>query len=113
MAKSKLSSFKKDVYQEARGGHSRFLKIICEGCGAFLAIYQKDGPGNLRRMYNDRMFVSKIKFGANASCPECGRVIGTKLQYKKEDRPAVRLYVDSVVKKIISKEDAFRYSTKI
>ncbi len=109
MATKKTIAFKKDEYQAARGGHSRLLKITCEGCGGFLGVYQKDGPGHLRRMYIDRLHVSKIRQGASASCPKCERVIGTKIQYKKEDRSAIRLYVDSVVKETISAKDASKY----
>lgn len=48
--------FKKDKYRENRGGYSRFLEIKCESCRNFLALYQKDGQGPLRRMYIDRIF---------------------------------------------------------
>jgi len=106
MAIHKLIKIKKDQYQATRGGYSRLLKITCEGCGEFLGIYQKDGPGHLRRVYLDRLHVSKLKRGMSPSCPACGRVIGTKIEFKKENRPAIRLYVDSVVKKFVSIKDA-------
>ena len=106
MAQTKTFSFKNDQYRSARGGHSRFLKITCEGCHAFLGVYQKDGPGNLRRMYIDRLHASRIQQGKEASCPDCKRIIGTKIRFKKEDRSAIRLYVDAVVKEVISAGEA-------
>ncbi len=109
MKSNNTFAFKKDQYRDVRGGHSRFLKITCEGCGAFLGIYQKDGPGHLRRMYIDRLHTSHIQVGKEASCPDCKRVIGTKIQYKKENRPAIRLYVDAVAKAIISANEANKH----
>lgn len=49
------SIFKSDSYKRARGGRSRLLEITCEKCGERICLYQKDGPGNLRRMYIDRI----------------------------------------------------------
>lgn len=109
MKQTKTFSFKEDQYKTARGGRSRFLKITCEGCGAFLGIYQKDGPGNLRRMYLDRLHVSKIGKEKDTMCPACNRVIGTSIVYKKEQRPAIRLYVDAVVKQIVSSKEASKH----
>ena len=47
--------FKKDEYKNARGTHSRVVNLYCRKCKNLLAIYQKDGPGNLRRLYLDRI----------------------------------------------------------
>ena len=111
MIQTKTYSFTRDQYRDARGGHSRFLKITCEGCGAFLGIYQKDGPGHVRRMYIDRLHLSRIRVNKEASCPDCKRIIGTKIIYKKESRPAIRLYVDAVIKKIVSAKEARKSHT--
>ena len=51
---------KKDKYQKKRGGKSRFLKIFCEKCGAFICDYQKDGDGELKRLYIDRILKPKV-----------------------------------------------------
>ena len=56
----KTTVFKNDKFKRARGGYSRMLQISCEKCNAKICKYQKDGPGNLRRMYIDRIFESKI-----------------------------------------------------
>ncbi len=56
--KPKLS-FKKDQYQSARGGYSKLLNLHCRKCNHIFAVYQKDGPGNLRRLYLDRIIRPK------------------------------------------------------
>ena len=93
--------FKSDKYKKVRGGYSRLLDISCQKCGEHICLYQKDGPGNLRRMYIDRIIDPKVSVSKkDLSCPK-GHLIGVKIIYDKEKRPAFRLFVDSVVKKII------------
>ncbi|HBB49666.1 TPA: hypothetical protein DEQ22_03340 [Candidatus Nomurabacteria bacterium] len=93
--------FFKDGYRKVRGGYSRFLNVYCASCKAHLFLYQKDGPGALKRTYLDRILAPKIKKTKNELvCEKCKKVIGTFFIYKKESRPAVRLYQDSVIKKI-------------
>jgi hypothetical protein len=94
----KKFEYKQDKYRIDRGGKSRLYRINCEGCEHFLCIYQKDGPGNLRRLYIDRLYKSQIGTRIMATCPSCQRIIGTKIKYAKENRPAIRLYVDSLIK---------------
>jgi len=92
---------KNDKYKKARGGYSRLLNISCQKCGKQVCQYQKDGPGNLRRMYLDRISDKKVPIlEKSLSCPE-GHIIGVKIIYEKENRPAFRLFVDSVIKKIV------------
>lgn len=102
-------SLKHDKYRKSRGGYSRFLEIHCEKCGNFLAIYQKDGPGPLKRMYLDRIFSPKsltdlqkntLKKIPNLVCPRCKQVIGIPFVYKKEQRLALRLFEGSIKKKV-------------
>ena len=92
---------KKDRYRRARGGYSRLLKISCERCGNVVALYQKDGPGPLKRMYVDRIVESYAKAGVNLVCHKCGHVLGIRYIYEKEKRFAFRLFEGSVTKKII------------
>lgn len=92
---------KSDKYKRARGGHSRLLDIACQKCGKHIFFYQKDGPGNLRRIYIDRIVQSKVSISKkDLSCPE-SHLLGIKIIYEKEKRPAFRLFVDAVTKKII------------
>ena len=95
------SSFKNDKYKKVRGGYSRLLKISCQKCSENICFYQKDGQGNLRRMYIDRIIDPKVSISKkDLSCPK-GHLIGVKIIYEKEKRPAFRLFVDSVIKKIV------------
>jgi len=102
--------FKRDKYKFARGGHSRLLNVCCRKCENIVLVYQKDGPGNLRRLYLDRIFepaelvglqVLSIKDVPMLKCKKCGEVLGTPYIYPKEKRKAFRLYQDAVIKKII------------
>lgn len=94
---------KNDSYQKARGGHTRMLDITCEHCGQHVCFYQKDGPGNLRRMYIDRIINGKPS-KEQLICDNCKRVLGVKITYAKENRLAYRLFVDAVKKKIVNKK---------
>ena len=105
----KLQKLKKDKYKKARGGYSRFLEIKCEKCKNTLALYQKDGPGPLRRMYVDRIFSPEklanlqnvaIKKIPNLICLKCKQIIGIPYIYQKEKRPEFRLFEGSVTKKV-------------
>jgi hypothetical protein len=97
----KKTQFKNDKYRKVRGGHSRLLQISCESCKASLFLYQKDGPGPLKRAYIDRI-ISPEGMGKTKQliCKSCKKVIGTFYIYEKEKRPAYRLYQDAVIKKI-------------
>lgn len=100
MKKEKLN-FSNDRYRKSRGGYSRFLLIRCEKCESEICLYQKDGPGNLRRMYIDRVIKPKVSItGKDLRCPE-KHLLGVRIIYDKEKRPAFRLFVDAVTKKII------------
>lgn len=82
--------FKNDKYRKFRGGRSRFLDIRCCKCDEHICVYQKDGPGNLRRMYVDRInkpTVSTLK--KELICPN-GHVLAVKILYVKEKRLAFR-----------------------
>ena len=100
---------KRDKYKSARGGYSRLLDILCRNCEHVVVVYQKDGPGNLRRMYLDRIFSPEEMTGLQTldikevpmlKCPHCGEILGTPYIYAKEKRPAFRLYQDAVIKRI-------------
>lgn len=97
----KKIQLKNDRYKKNRGGYSRLLNISCEKCGELICLYQKDGPGSLKRMYLDRIIEPKVPVSRkDLSCPN-GHFLGVKINYEKENRPAFRLFVDSVRKKIV------------
>lgn len=102
----KPTVLKSDRFRKARGGASRLLEISCTACGAKVCYYQKDGPGILKRMYVDRMMdATKPSVAKGLDCPACGASLGVWMIYKKEDRPAYRLFVGAVAKKIVKSGD--------
>jgi hypothetical protein len=92
-----MYQIKRDKFQAARGGSSRILDIKCEHCLSHICFYQKDGPGSLRRMYVDRM-IDLAPDGDRLICHACHRELGVKVTWQKENRPAYRLFVESVNK---------------
>ncbi|MHB8830885.1 MAG: hypothetical protein ACYC44_02120 [Patescibacteria group bacterium] len=101
--------FKKDKYKSARGGHSRLLNVCCRKCESVVVVYQKDGPGNLRRLYLDRIFAPANLVGLQAlnikdvptlKCKKCSEILGMPYIYLKEKRKAFRLYQDAVIKRL-------------
>lgn len=101
---SEALKFKSDKFRKSRGGHSRWLLISCVKCKATLFLYQKDGPGILKRLYLDR-----ITDQARTSCGECKTAIGIQTIYKKESRPVIRLFVGAIEKQVISADKAKKF----
>ncbi|MBI5221685.1 MAG: hypothetical protein HY979_02685 [Candidatus Magasanikbacteria bacterium] len=108
MKKSQIS-LKRDKYKSSRGGHSRLLNVCCRKCEELVVVYQKDGPGNLRRLYLDRIFnppgmvnlqLKNMEEIPVLKCQNCKEILGTLYIYIKEKRKAFRLHQDSVIKKI-------------
>jgi hypothetical protein len=97
----KKLDFKNDKYKKVRGGYSRLLGIYCQKCNEHICNYQKDGPGNLRRMYIDRIIDPNILISRKDLSCSNKHLLGVKIIYDKENRPAFRLFVDSIIKKII------------
>jgi len=111
MKKINLYNFKKDRYRKARGGYSRFLNLYCTGCKSFLLLYQKDGPGILKRLYMDRIFapvelidLQKTDYKENLVCMNCKNIIGFSIIYEKENRKSFHLKQGSFTKKITKRK---------
>ena len=100
MDKMSMIKFKNDKYKKVRGGYSKLLDISCEHCQKHLFFYQKDGPGLLKRMYLDRIIDSNVDTSNNLICPNCNKLVAVAMIYEKENRPALRLFVGAVTKKI-------------
>ncbi len=109
MNPTKGIKIKKDKYKSARGGYSRILNIHCRKCENLVAVYQKDGPGNLRRMYLDRIFSPEsicrlehceIKEIKPLICSKCKELLGIPYVYVKEKRKAFKIFQDAVIKRI-------------
>lgn len=93
---------KKDKYTKARGGTSKFLSIYCGNCNNEILLYQKDGPGNLLRMYLDKITappdyvkeLSKInnkKDLKSLACSKCNTLLAVPMIYEPENRLALRV----------------------
>ena len=98
---------KKDKFKLKRGKYSRIINLHCRICKEKILVYQKDGPGNLRRAYFDRIFEPKkltnlqnknLKEIPSLKCKGCKEVIGTPYIYKKENRKAFKIYQDALIK---------------
>ena len=96
---------KNDKYRKSRGGYSRLLELSCANCGNRLFYYQKDGPGILKRIYFDRIFNSELIKNKELICSGCKHHLGTAIIYEKEKRPAYRLLLGVVIKKILKAKE--------
>ena len=94
-------AFKSDRFKKNRGGYSRWLSLSCEKCKTQLMIYQKDGPGIIKRLYLDRIVAPGNLAGKNLICKRCKTVLGIQIVYQKENRPAYRLFAGAIEKKIV------------
>lgn len=104
---------KKDRFRRSRGGTSRFLDLFCNRCGTHFALYQKDGPGDLLRLYLDRIYPptryqaftnTEWSQSGGVRCERCSEIIGVPMIYEREGRPAIRL-VPGALRKATSNGD--------
>lgn len=100
---------RRDRFMSSRGGTSMFYNIYCAQCRRWILLYQKDGKGNLFRLYLDRIhapenlaslhrMVGKSTKFQGLVCNHCNASIGVPMIYKREDRPAFRLIPGTIVK---------------
>jgi hypothetical protein len=83
--------------------------LSCEKCCQPIAVYQKDGPGILKRLYLDRISAPQELGGGgikNLVCGNCGVLLGVKYIYEKENRPAYRLFAGAISKKVVKGNEA-------
>ncbi len=102
-------SLKKDKYKSVRGGYSRLLNVFCRKCESAILVYQKDGPGVLKRLYLDRIFepanltnlqALNLKEIPVLKCKKCGQMLGAPYIYPKEKRKAFRLFQEAVISRL-------------
>src|SRR3989344_2922615 len=105
MARSGVT-FQKDSFRKARGGKSRWLLLKCEKCEHPVCIYQKDGPGLLKRLYLDRITAMPgTTLGKHLTCSSCDTLLGVGMVYEKEKRQAYRLFAGAVTKEILKESE--------
>ena len=85
---------KKDKYLKARGGTAHLIYVSCAKCGKKILLYQKDGPGWLKRCYLNRISGidgwENLRFDKNIRTPKdmpnlickCGNLVGTPMVHK-------------------------------
>ena len=95
---------KNDAFRKRRGGNARLYEIYCEHCDTLICFYQKDGPGILKRLYVDRIhgLIPKEK---TLVCTKCKKLIGYRYIFEKETRPAYKLFVEAVRKKLVASKN--------
>lgn len=104
--KKRTFTFIRDKYRDNRGNYSFFYNIYCENCGIHILLYQKDGPGPLKRMYLDRIiapeeltYLDAQERLQNLECKQCKRMIAIPIVYEKEGRKAYALLAYVTIKK--------------
>jgi len=103
---------KRDSYRSERGGTAKLIDVICANCSSKILLYQKDGPGWLKRCYLNRIFepeeyaklqddksISGPKDMPNLICLSCKKLIGTPIKHK-DGRLAFALIPGSFKRKI-------------
>ena len=82
---------KRDKYLKKRGGTAKIINVLCAKCGKLILVYQKDGPGWLKRCYLNRIIGRKFenKNSERLLC-KCGELIGLTVKHK-DGRLAYRL----------------------
>ena len=66
--------------KKVKGSH--LLLVSCGHCKEELAVYQKQGRGNLLNMYVERIVESSFDFDRLLICPNCQEELGLKTQSK-------------------------------
>ena len=99
----KLYKLRKDRFTKARGGSSQFVIIQCASCQAAILLYQKDGQGQLIRLYLDRIYAptklaelqdtvaSKTALSSLYCSNNHQKLLAVPMLYKPEKRLAYRL----------------------
>lgn len=99
----------RDKYKSARSGASKILNIHCRECDTIVIEYQKDGTGNLYRLYMDRIMAPDVYVGWQNKdingieplrCLQCKTIIAMPYIHKKENRNAFRIIQEAMVKRI-------------
>lgn len=94
MKSNPTARVRRDRFYKARGGTAAIWDLSCASCGEFLLRYQKDGVGQLLRLYVDRITgnvppeqaVASLTEMSALTCSACGALIGTPVVYRKEGR---------------------------
>lgn len=96
----RLPKISRDSAYKKRGGTAKWIILSCGICKEDLSLYQKDGQGNLYRLYLDRLtstsgerpfkYLGRVAVG-NLECFACEETIAVPMIYQKDERPRVAL----------------------
>lgn len=76
-------------YKKIRGSY--ILLISCGFCKTDLVKYQKLGKGGLLRMHMDRIVESSADLTQDLTCPNCKKILGSKVMLKKEKKEVYKM----------------------
>lgn len=109
-----MFTLKNDKYRRARGGKAFIVSLSCVACGAEVLLYQKDGDGQLKRCYLNRVLappqlenlqrkqdIKTPQDMPHLECPKCKVVIGSPMRHH-DGRLAFKLRRGHVSKKRIT-----------
>ena len=98
-----MVQLKNDIYRKARGGKAFFVLLFCAKCMTEVLLYQKDGDGQLKRCYLNRIFeppelerlqhdirLKNLEDFPALTCPTCKTVLGMPIRHH-DGRIAFRL----------------------
>jgi hypothetical protein len=98
-----MYNLKNDRYRRARGGKAFIVEIGCAACGFLVLVYQKDGDGQLKRCYLNRILapadLERLQHNPQMQspgvvpqliCRNCRVVIGSAIRHH-DGRIAFRL----------------------
>lgn len=102
-----MYKIKNDKFQKSRGGTSCILDVRCDHCAGHVCYYQKKRP-RLTQAYVICRMINLQPTGESLLCAGCQRLLGVRVIWQKEDRPAYRLFAGAVTKKIISRDQLSR-----
>ncbi|MGO1468635.1 MAG: hypothetical protein ACTHW2_01300 [Tissierella sp.] len=77
-------------YKKIKGSY--ILLISCGYCKTDIAKYQKVGKGNVLRLSIDRIIELSTKLSKKLTCPSCGKILGTRVFLKKENRKFYKMF---------------------
>ncbi len=120
----RLPKFSRDNAYKKRGGTARWLLLGCGACKEDFALYQKDGQGNLYRLYLDRLasttgerpFRDLGKSAISAlRCASCDELIATPMTYENDRHPrtALRLVDVGVYQKNLHNQASIRSTPEL
>ena len=104
-----MSTIKRDRFLQLRGGRAYRVELSCRACDTVLLQYQKDGDGQLKRCYLNRIIGPEVllesgKFATTdkdlelLQCNSCKAKIGIPITYY-DGRLAYRLIPNTFKKR--------------